>query len=703
MTGGLSRFFQLVHSFSFLPPFLFFEVPFLGQNKSVRFKKTLTLRSCYSRVMVLRDGEGGGGVGIGEGHAAAGVVAEEARSPTNAPAAASDRQREPDDSSRNRLASSSLPTPLSRAVHYVLGLEGSDEDTSFLATSDGSMLNAAIVDEALKLIVENASTSSSSPSASGKVARIDVAAALANFAASAHATPKSGTIQTLANASGDFGTRIGGKAGGLELRSHPLGAGIDGGGATSMSSVSVSAPALSFPPLQPLLSSPPPAPPLDRATAVGELRLGGEGGSTAESWSNFASARSRVSVSLPFVAGGAGAGAGARGAESDDDDDFDDDGDDEDSVDDGEGAAAALLGGLFWGASAAAAPPPPPLRQQQQQQQQQQHRRAFPTSPRALPPPPPPPPHPHSPSFTGAEEEEEGEENEKGPRHQQQQLKWAYEVELGSGGIQQLGWATAAAAARFTNEEGTGDARGSFAFDGRRRRAWGGGGGGSDDGSRGRSGSAAGAAVPYGEHWSAGDVITCGIDLGERTVSFWRNGRALGVAFRGVKVVSGRRGRRSRSPPRPRRRRRRRQWWRRRRWRRQQRPFVGCGSSALPVRPSRRGFWCASSQIERRLQGDAAWREEVEEREIARESCAKKTKTKSQDVFREKVRPPRPPSREHQTPSPSLSFSLSSTRYHGIPLFSSTRLASHERKERVPRGLCVSRGDARGERENGNC
>ena len=423
--------------------------------------------------MVLRDGEGGGGVGIEGGHsAAAAVVAgtEEARSPTNAPPA-SDRQREPG-SSGNRSASSSLPTPLSRAVHYVLGLESSAEDTPFLATGEGSLVNSTIVEEALKLIVDAASTSFSSSSSPGsrssKVARIDVAAALAAFASSAYAERPESGVHTLGNAFGDICTRIGGKAVGFELRSHPLGGGVDGGGANqSSSSSSSAAPALSPPAhIRPQPVLPPPLPPLDRATAVGELRLGGEGGSSAESWSNFASARSRVSVSLPSEAcrAGAGAGAGADGCGLGDDDD-DDDGDDDFYDDDGEGAAAALLGGLFWGAPAAE----PPI---QQQQHQQQHRRAFLSSPRA-PPHSPPPPAARSPTDQRFSPGDECEEEGEAP---QQQLKWAYEVELGTGGIQQLGWATAAAAARFTNEEGTGDARGSFAFDGRRRRAWGGGG-----------------------------------------------------------------------------------------------------------------------------------------------------------------------------------------------------------------------------------
>ena len=89
----------------------------------------------------------------------------------------------------------------------------------------------------------------------------------------------------------------------------------------------------------------------------------------------------------------------------------------------------------------------------------------------------------------------------------------AFSVELITAGIQQLGWATPAAATAFTNEEGAGDASGSYAFDGRRVRAW------------------AGQPRPYGAAWTRGDVITCCLDAGAGEVSFRRNGVDLGVAF----------------------------------------------------------------------------------------------------------------------------------------------------------------------------
>jgi hypothetical protein len=89
--------------------------------------------------------------------------------------------------------------------------------------------------------------------------------------------------------------------------------------------------------------------------------------------------------------------------------------------------------------------------------------------------------------------------------------RWAYEAQLRTGGIMQLGWAPLRA--RFTGEEGVGDFPDSFSYDGRRQRRWN------------------AAAAPYGDRWAAGDIITCGIDMEAGTISYWRNGAPLGVAF----------------------------------------------------------------------------------------------------------------------------------------------------------------------------
>ncbi|GAB4816683.1 hypothetical protein N2152v2_003729 [Parachlorella kessleri] len=89
--------------------------------------------------------------------------------------------------------------------------------------------------------------------------------------------------------------------------------------------------------------------------------------------------------------------------------------------------------------------------------------------------------------------------------------KWMYEVQLGSSGIIQLGWT--ALSARYTSEEGVGDSNDSYAYDGKRRRKWN------------------VTAAPYGDAWTAGDVIGCAIDMDAGTISYYRNGMDQGVAF----------------------------------------------------------------------------------------------------------------------------------------------------------------------------
>ena len=86
--------------------------------------------------------------------------------------------------------------------------------------------------------------------------------------------------------------------------------------------------------------------------------------------------------------------------------------------------------------------------------------------------------------------------------------RWMYEVTLKSQGIMQIGWASPSCV--FNNEEGVGDSRDSFGYDGKRMRIW-------NVGSR-----------RYGQNWVAGDVIGCCIDATLGTAEFYRNGVALG-------------------------------------------------------------------------------------------------------------------------------------------------------------------------------
>ncbi|BBN14829.1 Kip1 ubiquitination-promoting complex protein 1 [Marchantia polymorpha subsp. ruderalis] len=95
--------------------------------------------------------------------------------------------------------------------------------------------------------------------------------------------------------------------------------------------------------------------------------------------------------------------------------------------------------------------------------------------------------------------------------------KWMFEATLGTAGIQQLGWATLSCP--FTHLKGVGDAKDSYAYDGKRIRKWN------------------EHYWEYGQLWVTGDVIGCCIDLDAGQISFYRNGTTLGVAFEGVKKL----------------------------------------------------------------------------------------------------------------------------------------------------------------------
>ena len=94
--------------------------------------------------------------------------------------------------------------------------------------------------------------------------------------------------------------------------------------------------------------------------------------------------------------------------------------------------------------------------------------------------------------------------------------KWMYEVTLLTDGLQQIGWAPLNWA--FTDEMGVGDFLDSYAYDGKRKRKW------------------SIKEEVFGPDWSRGDVIGAAIDLEEGTVSFYRNGIPLGVAFQQIRT-----------------------------------------------------------------------------------------------------------------------------------------------------------------------
>ena len=92
-----------------------------------------------------------------------------------------------------------------------------------------------------------------------------------------------------------------------------------------------------------------------------------------------------------------------------------------------------------------------------------------------------------------------------------------YEVKLETQGLMQIGWCTLATP--FFMENGVGDDKSSYAFDGNRVLRW------NDK-----------KSVNYGEAWTIGDTIGTMIDLNQRKITFWRNEKCLGVAFKDIKV-----------------------------------------------------------------------------------------------------------------------------------------------------------------------
>ena len=89
-----------------------------------------------------------------------------------------------------------------------------------------------------------------------------------------------------------------------------------------------------------------------------------------------------------------------------------------------------------------------------------------------------------------------------------------YEVQLLTSGIMQFGWSNLRC--RFSSHNGVGDDHFSYGFDGARCKKWH---GGSED---------------WGEMWMAGDIIGTMIDLEHGEISYWRNDKFLGIAFKDV-------------------------------------------------------------------------------------------------------------------------------------------------------------------------
>lgn len=92
--------------------------------------------------------------------------------------------------------------------------------------------------------------------------------------------------------------------------------------------------------------------------------------------------------------------------------------------------------------------------------------------------------------------------------------KWYYEVKLITDGVIQVGWAGDSFHTDSEDGDGVGDHVRSWAYDGCRMLKW-----------------TDGKDKEYGQHWDAGDIIGCMIDLVKGCICYTKNGKSLGVAF----------------------------------------------------------------------------------------------------------------------------------------------------------------------------
>lgn len=104
--------------------------------------------------------------------------------------------------------------------------------------------------------------------------------------------------------------------------------------------------------------------------------------------------------------------------------------------------------------------------------------------------------------------------------------KWYYEVKLLSYGQMRFGWCNDKCNIVTNTYTGIGNDSESWAYDGSCQKAWHGSGSSNNE-------------TRYGEYWNNGDVIGSVLDLEAKTISFYRNGKDMGVAFTNVPVGDG--------------------------------------------------------------------------------------------------------------------------------------------------------------------
>jgi len=101
--------------------------------------------------------------------------------------------------------------------------------------------------------------------------------------------------------------------------------------------------------------------------------------------------------------------------------------------------------------------------------------------------------------------------------------KWFYEVKLTTNGKIQIGWCNSRCSVPLNTSAFIGHTDDGWTYDGSSQYSF----HGNTSGTR------------YGDYWSVNDVIGCVLDCTEKTISFYRNGTDMGVAFTGVQAGDG--------------------------------------------------------------------------------------------------------------------------------------------------------------------
>jgi Kip1 ubiquitination-promoting complex protein 1 len=94
-----------------------------------------------------------------------------------------------------------------------------------------------------------------------------------------------------------------------------------------------------------------------------------------------------------------------------------------------------------------------------------------------------------------------------------------YEIQLKSKGVMQIGFCSSQC--KFTQDTGVGDTVYSYGLDGSKKRLW------------------HVYTKNYGSYWRSGDLYGICLDLEQRTIEYYRNGNALGVAFEDIEIGPG--------------------------------------------------------------------------------------------------------------------------------------------------------------------